>query len=71
MAFDSKGWTMVDPVALRLSDLREKYAAVPSSPAFSRLYEDAEWGHMFAVLHKQLNQHFNAINGRAKTSRHY
>jgi tRNA A-37 threonylcarbamoyl transferase component Bud32 len=62
---------MVDPVALRLSDLREKYAEVPSSHAFSRLYDDADWGHMFAVLHKQLNQHFSGINGRAKTTHHY
>jgi len=62
---------MADPAALRLSDLREKYVAVPSSPAFSRLYDDADWGHMFAVLHKRLNQHFSAINGRAKTTRHY
>jgi tRNA A-37 threonylcarbamoyl transferase component Bud32 len=72
MAFDSKGAeTMADPVALMVMDLREKYEEIPSSPRFSRLYDDADWGHMFAVLHKQLNQHFSAINSRAKTNPHY
>jgi hypothetical protein len=55
-----------------LSDLEEKYEARPSSPAFSRLYEEVgRWGHMFAVLHEELNSHFDAINGRAETTRHY
>ncbi|MBT2248829.1 protein kinase family protein [Arthrobacter sp. BHU FT2] len=55
-----------------LTDLEEKYEALPSSPAFSRLYEDVRrWGHMFAVLHEELNNHFEAINGRAETTRHY
>lgn len=54
-----------------LSDLREKYEAVPSSRAFDRLYNDSDWGHMFAVLHKHLNEHFTAINGRVETTRHY
>lgn len=62
---------MADPVALMVMDLREKYEAMPSAPAFSRLYDDADWGHMFAVLHKRLNQHFSGINGRAKTTHHY
>ena len=44
---------------------------VPSSRAFDRLYDDPEWGHMFAVLHKRLNEHFTDINGRAETTRHY
>jgi hypothetical protein len=39
-----------------LTDVREKYEAVPSSRGFDRLYDDPEWGHMFAVLHKRLNE---------------
>ncbi|MDP9443825.1 MAG: protein kinase family protein [Actinomycetota bacterium] len=62
---------MADPVAFMMADLREKYEATPASPAFTRLYDDADWGHMFAVLHKRMNQHFGDINGRAKTTRHY
>lgn len=62
---------MADPVEFMTADLREKYDAKPASPAFTRLYRDIDWGHMFAVLHKRLNQHFSEINGRAKTTRHY
>lgn len=62
----------VDSLALMLTDMAEKYEARPSSPAFSRLYEGVGlWGHMFAVLHEELNSHFEAINGRAETTRHY
>ncbi|RIJ78117.1 protein kinase family protein [Nakamurella silvestris] len=62
---------MADPVEFMLADLREKYAAVPSSRAFDRLYDDPEWGHMFAVLHERLNEHFSGINGRAASTGHY
>lgn len=62
---------MANPVEFMLADLREKYEAAPSSRAFDRLYDDPEWGHMFAVLHKRLNEHFTDINGRAKTTHHY
>ncbi|MBY4130143.1 protein kinase family protein [Rhodococcus fascians] len=62
---------MADPAALMLADLREKYEAMPSSRSFDRLYDDPDWGHMFAVLHKRLNEHFTAINGRAETTHHY
>ncbi|WP_409333263.1 protein kinase family protein [Trujillonella humicola] len=62
---------MADPAALLVADLREKYAVLPASPRFSRLYDDPDWGHMFAVLHKRLNQHFSDINGRAKSTHHY
>lgn len=62
---------MADPVALMVADLREKYAVMPASPRFSRLYDDPDWGHMFAVLHKRLNQHFSDINGRATSTHHY
>ena len=62
----------VDSVALILTDIAAKYEERPSSPAFSRLYEEVgRWGHMFAVLHEELNGHFEAINGRAETTRHY
>lgn len=55
-----------------LTDMEEKYEARASSPAFSRLYEEVgRWRHMYAVLHEELNGHFEAINGRAKTTRHY
>jgi eukaryotic-like serine/threonine-protein kinase len=62
---------MADPAEFMMADLREKYDAVPSSRAFDRLYDDPEWRHMFAVLHKRLNEHFTAINGRAETTHHY
>lgn len=62
---------MGSPVEFMLADLREKYEAMPSSRAFDRLYSDPEWGHMFAVLHKRLNEHFTDINGRAETTHHY
>ena len=62
----------VDSLALMLDDMEEKYEVRPSSPAYSRLYEDVgRWGHMFALLHEELNGHFEAINGRAETTRHY
>lgn len=55
-----------------LADLVEKYEGHASAPKFDRLYaEDTEFGHMFSVLHKRLNEHFEAINGRAKSTLHY
>lgn len=63
---------IASPAELMLADLKSKYEAQASSPAFARLYEDDdEFGHAFSVLHKKLNDHFEAINGRAVTSRHY
>lgn len=62
---------MANPVEFMLADLREKYEALPAARAFARLYDDPEWAHMFAVLHKRLNEHFTDINGRAKFTRHY
>ena len=63
---------VASPASLALSDLREKYEAEAASPQFDRLYDsDNEFSHMFAVLHKKLNQHFEEINGRAETTRHY
>ncbi len=63
---------MASPVTqFMLEDLQEKYEAVPASRAFLRLYDDPEWGHMFGVLHKRLNEHFTDINGRAKSTHHY
>lgn len=50
---------VASPASLALSDLREKYEAEAASPQFDRLYDsDNEFSHMFAVLHKKLNQHF-------------
>jgi len=62
---------VANPVEFMLADLREKYEAMPAARAFARLYDDPEWGDMFAVLHKRLNEHFIDINGRAKTTHHY
>jgi eukaryotic-like serine/threonine-protein kinase len=63
---------VTDPVTLMLADLTDRYAEIPASDAFARLYgDDAQFGHVFAVLHGQLNQHFDSINGRAKSTRHY
>ncbi|WP_144933175.1 protein kinase family protein [Kocuria marina] len=62
---------MASPIEFMLSDLRAKYNSQAASPAFLRLYDDEEFGHMFAVLHKRLNQHFEDINDRAKTTHHY
>ena len=62
---------MASPVEFMLADLKNKYGAQAASPAFTRLYDDEEFGHMFAVLHKKLNQHFEDINDRAKTTHHY
>jgi hypothetical protein len=54
-----------------LADLKEKYASQAASPAFARIYDDPEFGHIFAVLHQRLNRHFDVINGRATTTKHY
>ncbi|WP_193080529.1 protein kinase family protein [Brevibacterium aurantiacum] len=63
---------MATPNELMLADLKAKYEERASSQAFDRLYtDDAEFGHMFSVLHKLLNRHFESINDRARTTRHY
>lgn len=63
---------MARPNEFMLADMRAKYEERASSATFDRLYEDdAEFGHMFSVLHKQLNEHFEAINGRARSTHHY
>lgn len=63
---------MATPNELRLADLKAKYEELPSSVTFDRLYTDeVEFGHMFSVLHQQLNEHFESINGRARTTHHY
>ena len=54
---------MPGPNDFMLADLRARYDEQASSNAFDRLYEDdEEFGHMFSVLHKRLNQHFTDIN---------
>jgi hypothetical protein len=63
---------MANPVELMLADLTSRYAEKPASEIFSRLYaDDAQFGHVFASLHERLNQHFDSINGRAKSTKHY
>ncbi|MFB9251301.1 protein kinase family protein [Sphaerisporangium melleum] len=54
-----------------LADFKEKYAAKNPSTAFTRLYDDSEFGSMFAYFHEQLTEHFDSINGRARSTRHY
>ena len=71
MSVEREGTTVANPAEFMLADLREKYEAMPAARAFSRLYDDPDWGHMFAVLHKRLNEHFADINGRAKSTHHY
>src|SRR5690554_5626283 len=62
----------MDAIKMALDDLLEKYDAEPATPPFERIYpEDDEFSHMFAVLHRKLNQHFLEINGRIATTRHY
>jgi hypothetical protein len=63
---------VADPVKLMLADLTARYADMPASEAFTRLYaDDADFGHVFASLHERLNQHFDSINGRTKSTKHY
>ncbi|SEQ09595.1 Serine/threonine protein kinase [Lentzea xinjiangensis] len=63
---------MADPVELMLGDLTDKYAQEPVSDAFIRLYtDDQRFGRTFASLHERLNDHFAAINDRARSTRHY
>jgi eukaryotic-like serine/threonine-protein kinase len=62
---------VANPVELMLADLASRFAGAVVSEAFTRLYDDADYGQVFASLHERLNRHFEAINGRAKTTRHY
>nr|NLI49025.1 protein kinase family protein [Propionibacterium sp.] len=63
---------MGTPDEFMLADMKAKYEEHASSMTFDRLYEfDVEFGHMFSVLHKRLNEHFDGINGRARSKRHY
>lgn len=58
-------------IKFMLQDIDTKYEERADSPEFVRLYKGSRWEHMFAVLHEELNQHFDAINGRAETTGHY
>ncbi len=62
---------METPTDRMLHALQVKYAEQAASDSFIRLYGDREFGHMFSVLHKRLNQHFDDINDRAKSTHHY
>lgn len=54
-----------NPLEYMLIDLDADYTAESVPPRIARLYEDdLEWGHMFGVLHKSLNQHFDDVNRR-------
>lgn len=55
-----------------LNDLMEKYVQTPIADAFMRLYrDDNRFSKVFSSLHERLNGHFLAINGRARSTRHY
>jgi hypothetical protein len=63
---------VVDSVGMMLADLTARYNEMPASEAFTRLYvDDEQFGHVFAILHERLNEHFAAINGRAQSTKHY
>ncbi len=63
---------VVDSVGLMLADLTARYNETHASEAFTRLYvDDEQFGHVFAILHQRLNGHFDAINGRAQSTKHY
>ncbi|MFC8535272.1 protein kinase family protein [Streptomyces sp. NPDC057249] len=63
---------MTDPIELMLADLSQRYAEMNVSNAFLRLYESgARFGRAFASFHERLNGHFEAINDRARTTKHY
>ena len=63
---------MADPVDLMILDLEEKYAELPTTEAYLRLYPDeARFGRIFANLQERLNTHFEAINGRVNTTKYY
>ncbi|UPT42820.1 MULTISPECIES: protein kinase family protein [Streptomyces] len=63
---------MADPTELMLSDLSNSYADAKISNAFLRLYVgDSRFDRAFASLHERLNEHFESINDRAETTRHY
>lgn len=63
---------MPDPTQLLLDDLTAKYDATPVSEGFLRLYgTEVLLGRMFASLHQKLNEHFESINGRIRTTHHY
>ncbi|MCQ4620695.1 protein kinase family protein [Corynebacterium sp. CCUG 71335] len=61
----------IDPKEMALKDFQEKYAPTAVASAFIRLYPDEQLGHMFAVLHQSLNEHFSTINDRARTTSHF
>ncbi|MEU4172794.1 protein kinase family protein [Streptomyces sp. NPDC026665] len=63
---------MADPTELMLADLSQSYAQIKVSNAFLRLYgSDVRFGRAFASIHERLNGHFESINDRAETTRHY
>ncbi|WP_410537767.1 protein kinase family protein [Streptomyces sp. KL2] len=63
---------MADPTELMLTDLSNSYADAKVSNAFLRLYvNDSRFGRAFASLHERLNEHFESINDRTDSTRHY
>jgi eukaryotic-like serine/threonine-protein kinase len=62
---------MATPYEFILADMKAKYEEQASSATFLRLYEDdVEFGHVFSVP-QRLNEHFDSINGRARSTHHY
>lgn len=63
---------MPDPIVLMLADLTRRYSEKVPAEEYMRLYvEDTPFGTIFASLHEQLNQHFDQINDRVRSTHHY
>ena len=59
------------PLELMLADFAARYGGYIPEPVFSQLYDDPELGPMFAYFHDHLTRHFESINDRARSGRHY
>ena len=54
------------------ADVIDRFRDRPAKPKFERIYSSSSsYNHVYAVLHGELNTHFAAVNGRAKTTHHY
>lgn len=56
---------------LVMNDIDERYQHLAASPKYERIYEGDRFAEAFAYLHEQLDRHFQGINGRAESTRHY
>ncbi len=61
---------MASPTEMILADLEAKYEPQAVRDEFARLYDEVEFGHLFAVLHQVVYGNFKSIYGRSKTTLH-